>query len=68
MEGSLLKVMRIKDYNVDLANLLVKKCLFDFAKEMNFDGKALGNKNTGDESIIRLPIMPAMISPVIMAG
>ena len=33
--------------------------MFEFAKEMNFDGKALGNKRTRDKSLIGLFESPA---------
>ena len=39
-----------KIYNVDLASLQDKKLMFDFAKEMNFDAKAQGNKRTRDRT------------------
>ena len=39
--------------NVDLANLSDKK-MFDFAKEMYFDERVLGNKSTRDISLTRL--------------
>ena len=35
-----------KNYKVDLASLQNKKLMYDFAKEMNFDLKAQGNKCT----------------------
>ena len=37
-----------KNYNVDLASLVAKKLMYDFAKEMHFDTKALGNKSVRD--------------------
>ena len=33
-----------ENYNVDLASLSAKKLMYDFAKIMNFDSKAQGNK------------------------
>ena len=46
LKGELLKMITNKNYNVDLANLSDKKLMYDFAKEMNFDLKAQGNKPT----------------------
>ena len=51
--GEILKMMTNKNYNVDLANLLDKKLMFEFAKEMYFDEKAPGNKSTRDKTFIR---------------
>ena len=46
LTGDLLKMITNKNYNVDLASLQDKKLTYDFAKEMNFDVKALGNEYT----------------------
>ena len=43
-----------KNYNVDLASLSDKELLYDFAKELNFDLKAPGNKSTRDRTLIKL--------------
>ena len=50
------------NYNVDLASLLDKKLLYDFAKEMNFDLKAQGNKSTRHRTLIKLFKMPAIMA------
>ena len=42
------------NFNVDLASLSDKKLKFSFAKEMNFDLKAQGNKSTRDKTLIKL--------------
>ena len=63
LKGDLLKMMTSENYNVDLANVSDKKLMYDFAKEMYFDDKTLGNKNGRDKSLIRL-----LKSPTIMAG
>ena len=39
LKGDLWEMIIKKNYNVDLAKLPVKKLMFDFAKEMNFDQK-----------------------------
>ena len=52
-----------KKYKVDHANLLDKNLLYEFAKRMLFDEKALGNKSTRDKTLIKL-----LKSPPIMAG
>ena len=44
LKGEILKMITNKNYNVNLASLQDKKIMY--AKEMNFDTKALGNKST----------------------
>ena len=43
-----------KNYNNDLASLADKNLMYDFAKEINFDLKAQGNKSTRDRTLIKL--------------
>ena len=62
LQGDLLKLITNKKYNVDLANLSDTKLMFEFAKGMYFDEKALSNTSTRDKSIRLLK------SPAIMAG
>ena len=57
----LLKMITNKNYDVDLANLQDKEIMYDFAKEMNFDLKALGNKSTRDRTLIKLLKSPGLI-------
>ena len=45
LKGELLKMITIKNSNVDLAKLLHQKLMFDFAKEMQFDVNAQGIKS-----------------------
>ena len=63
LKGELLKMITKKVYNVDLASLQDKKIMYDFAKEMNFDVRAPGNKSTRDRTFIKL-----LKSPAIMAS
>ena len=63
LEGDFLKMITMKNYNVDLANLEVKKLLYDFVKEMILDEKVLGKKSNRDKSLIRF-----LKSPAIMAS
>ena len=63
LKGNLLKMITNKNYNVDHGSLSDKKLLYDFAKEMHFDTKALGNKSTRDRTLIKL-----LKSPAIMAS
>ena len=42
LKGDLLKMITNSKYNVDLVSLADKKLMYDFAKEMNFDLKAVG--------------------------
>ena len=46
LTGDLLEMITNKDYNVDLASLADKKLMYEFAKEMNFDLRAVGKKST----------------------
>ena len=50
-----LEMITNKNYNVDLAKLSEKKLKYDFAKELNFDLKAMGKKSTRDRTLIKLP-------------
>ena len=59
LQGDLLKKITNKNYKVDLANSPDKKLMYDFAKEMYFDEKALGNESAWDKSPIRLLKSPA---------
>ena len=63
LKGDLLKMITNKNYNVDLASLQDKKIMYDFAKEMNFDMRAQGNKSTRDRTLTKL-----LKSPAIMAS
>ena len=60
--GDLLEMITISKYNVNLASLADKKLMYDFAKEINFDQKAVGNKSTRDRILIKLLKSPAIIS------
>ena len=58
----LLKTITNRTYNVDHANLSDKNITFEFAKEMNFDVKAPGNKNPRYRSLIKLNKSQAIIA------
>ena len=62
-KGELLKMITNKNFNVNLASLQDKKLVYDFAKAMNFNTTALGNKSTRDRTPIKL-----LNSPAIMAS
>ena len=62
LKADLLKMIANKNYNVDLASLSDKKLMYDFAKEMNFDLKAQGNKSTRDRTLIKLLKPPAIMA------
>ena len=49
-----------RNYNKDQANLLDKEMMYDFAKEMYFDGKSPGNNSVRD-SLMRLLKSPSFI-------
>ena len=61
MKGDLLEVITYNIYNVDLASLADKKLMYDFAKEMNFDLKAVGKNSTRDRTLIKLLKSPGLI-------
>ena len=61
LKGDLLKLITNKNYNADLARLTDKKIMYDFAKEMNFDTKALGNKFSRDRTLIKLLESPELM-------
>ena len=63
IKGELLKMKSNKKYNVDFANFSDKKLMYEFAKEMNFDFKAQGNKSTRHRTLMKL-----LKSPSIMAS
>ena len=63
LKGDLLKMITNKNYNVDLASLSDKKLMYDFAKEMHFDERRVGNKSIRDRKLIKL-----LNSPAIMAS
>ena len=61
LKGDLLEMITNSKYNVDLASLQDKKLMYDFAKEMHFDTKALANKSTRDRTLIKLLKSPDLI-------
>ena len=61
LKGDLLEMITNSKYNVDLASLADKKLMYDFAKEMNFDMKAQGNKSKRDRTLIKLLKSPGLI-------
>ena len=61
LKGDLLKMMTNKNYNVDLGSLADKKLMYDFAKEMNFDLKAQGNKSTRDRTHLKILKSPGLM-------
>ena len=52
-KGDPLKMITNKNYNVDLASLLDKKLMYDFANESYFDVRAPGKKSTRDKTLIK---------------
>ena len=61
LKGDLLKLITNKNYNVDLASIQDKKLMYDFAKEKNFDTKALGNRSTRVRTLIKLLKSPDLM-------
>ena len=61
LKGDFLKLITNNNYHVDHASLADKKLMYDFAKEMNFDQKAVGNKSNRDKTLIKLLKSPSLI-------
>ena len=61
LKGDLLKMITNNNYNVDHASLADKKLMYDFAKEMHFDMKAVGKKSTRDKTHIKLLKSPGLM-------
>ena len=61
LKGDLLEMITNSKFNVDLASLADKKLMYDFAKEMHFDPKALGNKSVRDRKLIKLLNSPGLM-------
>ena len=61
LKGDLLKIITNKNYNVNHASLSDKKLMYNFAKEMHFDERRVGNKSTRDRTLIELLNSPGLI-------
>ena len=61
LKGDLLEMITNSKYNVDLASLQDKKLMYIFARELNFDAKAVGNKSTRDKTLIKLLKSPGLM-------
>ena len=61
LKGDLLDLITNSKHNVDLASLQDKKLMFDFAKDMNFDQRAVGKKSIRDRTLIKLLKSPGLI-------
>ena len=62
LKGDLLKMITNKNYNVNHASLSDKRLMYNFAKEMHFDERRVGNKSTRDRTLINLLNSPAIIA------
>ena len=62
LTGDLLEMITNSKYNVNHASLADKKLMYDFAKEMHFDLKAVGKKSTRDKTLIKLLESPAILA------
>ena len=60
LKRNFLEMITNSKYNVDLASLADKKLMYNFAKEMHFDQKALGKKSTRDKTLINLLKSPGL--------
>ena len=61
LKGDLLEIITNSKFNVDLASLADKKLMYDFAKEMHFDPKAVGNKSNRDRKLINILNSPGLM-------
>ena len=61
LKGDLLKMITNKNYNVNHASLSDKKVMYEFAKEMYFDERRVGNKSIRDRTLIDLLNSPGLI-------
>ena len=61
LKADLLEMILNSKFNVDLASLSDKKLMYDFAKEMQFDPKASGNKSTRDRKLKKLLNSPGLM-------
>ena len=62
LKGDVLKMITNKNYNVNLASLADKKLMYNFAKEMHFDERRVGNKSTRDKTLMNLLNLPAIMA------
>ena len=53
LKGDLLEMITNSKFNVGLASLSNKRLMYDFAKEMHFDERRVGNKSIRDRKLIK---------------
>ena len=61
LKEDLLKMITNKNYNVNHASLSDKKLRYEFAKEMHFDERRVGNKSTRDRTLTELLKSPSLM-------
>ena len=61
IKGDLLKMITNKNFNVNHASLSDKKLMYEFAKEMYFDERRVGNKSIRDRTLIELLNSPGLM-------
>ena len=61
LKGDLLEMITNENYKVDLSKLSEKKLMYVFAKEMNFDLKAIVRKSIQDRTLIKSPKSPGLM-------
>ena len=61
IKGDLLEMITNSKFNVDLASLQDKKLMYEFAKEMHFDERRVGNKSIRDRKLIKLLNSPGLM-------
>ena len=61
LTADLLEMITNSKFNVDLVSLSDKKLMYDFAKEIHFDTKAVGNKSIRHRTLIKLLNSPGLM-------
>ena len=61
LKCDLLEMITNSKFNVDLASLQDKKLMYEFAKEMHFDERRVGNKSIRDRKLIKLLNSPGLM-------
>ena len=60
LKGDLLEMVTNSKFNVDFASLSEKELMYDFAKEMHFDERRVGNKSIRDRKLIKIFNSPGL--------
>ena len=61
LRGDILELITTSKFNVDLASLQDKNIMYEFAQEMHFDERRVGNKSIRDRKLIKLLNSPGLM-------